>query len=294
MPNSKPQESVSPLARTASSGAPSFGSLLRQWRNHRRLSQLSLAVDSGISQRHISFLETGRAQPSRRTVLDLSETLGIPLRERNTLLLRAGFSSVYSDAPLPHAESGLFREALDQILARHEPYPALIVDGSWNLLTSNAGAMRLFSEFVDLESLLALTGDNAPDFPMVRLCMEDDGLKPFIENWDEVAYSFLQRARAALLANPLDSAAKQLVDYLEQHPSAPAAWHAPIWNEPTAPALGIRLRKGAQRFSLFSMMAHFGAPQQITAQELSVELFFPADQTTEQALTMLAQRDQAK
>lgn len=289
MSHSKPQEKVQDLAREADQGAPSFGSLLKQWRNHRRLSQLNLAMDSGISQRHISFLETGRAQPSRRTVMDLAETLGVPLRERNTLLMRAGFNSFYSDAPLPSAEGGLFREALDQILARHEPYPALIVDGSWNLLGSNAGAIRLFSAFIDPALLLGLTGTGAPNFPMVRLCMEDDGLKPFIENWTEVAYSFLQRARAALLANPLDRAAKQLVDYLEQHPAAPEAWHAPIWNEPGAPTLGIRLRKGQHYYSLFSMMAHFGAPQQITTQELSIELFFPADTATRQALTELAQ-----
>lgn len=288
-PDNAPAATVTALAAASAPGAPSFGDLLRQWRSHRRLSQLTLAVESGISQRHISFLETGRAQPSRRTVLDLAETLNVPLRERNTLLLRAGFSDAYSDGPLPSAQDGLFREALDQILARHEPYPGLIVDGSWNLLASNQGAMRLFAEFIDLGVLMAQIGEDAPEFPIVRMCMEDDGLKPYIENWEEVVYTFLQRARATLLANPMHTTAKRLVDYLEHHPAAPQAWHAPIWNAPTVPALGLRLRKGDTRYALFTMLAHFGAPQQITAEELSVELFFPADQATEQALTTLAQ-----
>lgn len=280
---------ITNLAETAPRGAPSFGDLLRQWRNQRRLSQLSLALNSGISQRHISFLETGRARPSRQAVLDLAETLSIPLRERNTLLLRAGFSSAYSDAPLPSADLGLFREALDQILSKHEPYPALIVDGHWNLMGSNSGAVRLFSEFIDLSVVLGLASDDAPSFPMVRLCMEDDGLKPFIDNWSEVTYTFLQRARSALLVNPMDQRAQELVDYLEQHPDAPESWHAPLWNEQPPPALGMRLRKGETVYSLFSMMAHFGAPQQIVAEELSVELFFPADQATELALARLHQ-----
>ncbi len=265
----------------------SFGALLKEWRGHRRMSQLQLAVASGISQRHISFLETGRAQPSRRTILDLSDTLDVPLRERNALLLRAGFSALYSEQPLAQADLGLFREALDQMLLHHEPYPALIVDGRWNLISSNAAALSFFSQFVDLSNLAqsADTADPNQAFPLARLCMSDDGLKPYFENWEEVAYTFLQRARGALLANPMDREIEALIQFLQSHPDAPKSWLNPSWNTAPPPAITMRLRKDGQRFALFTVLAHFGAPQQIAAQELSVELFFPADEATRAALT---------
>lgn len=284
---SEPQGSVTTLARPQADLAPGFGRLLKQWRRHRRCSQLTLALETGISQRHISFLETGRAQPSRRTVLDLAESLELPLRERNVLLQRAGFAAMYSDEPLASADMGLFRTALDQLLAKHEPYPAMIVDGRWNLIGSNTGALKLFSQFVDLTEVLAPADGAASSFPMVRLCMAEDGMRPFIENWDEVMYTFLQRARHALLANPMDQQVQALIDFLQSHPDAPERWRTPSWNDAPVPALGLRLRRGEQRYALFSMMAHFGAPQQVAAQELSVELFFPADQHTEQALQEL-------
>lgn len=281
--------STSTAHRTTTAAGLQFGDLLKGWRGHRRMSQLQLALASGISQRHISFLETGRARPSRQTVLDLSESLDVPLRERNALLLGAGFSALYSEAPLAEAELGLFREALDQLLAHHEPYPAILVDGRWNLLNANTAALRFFSRFADLSALLAPGDPEEPgeSFPMVRLCMSEQGLKPYIENWQEVVYTFLQRARAALLANPMDQAVEQLVEYLQTHPDAPPSWLSPSWTEAPPPAIVMRLQKDDERYALFTVLSHFGAPQQIAAEELSVELFFPADEQTRQALIRL-------
>ncbi|MGI9326877.1 MAG: helix-turn-helix domain-containing protein [Pseudomonadales bacterium] len=282
---------MSPTSTATSIPAPaetlSFGALLKQWRGHRRMSQLQLAVASGISQRHISFLETGRAQPSRRTILDLADTLDVPLRERNALLLRAGFSALYNEQPLAQAELGLFREALDQMLLQHEPYPALILDGRWNLVSSNTGALSFFSKFIDMSVLARAFNSEDPDqaFPLVQLCMNDNGLKPYLENWQEVTYTFLQRARSALLANPMDRDIETLIRFLQNHPDAPESWLNPSWNTAPPPAITMQLRKDGRQYALFTVLAHFGAPQQVTSQELSVELFFPADEATRAALT---------
>jgi transcriptional regulator with XRE-family HTH domain len=266
---------------TGERDALSFGTLMKEWRSHRRLSQLQLAVNSGISQRHISFVETGKAQPSRQTVLELADTLDVPLRERNALLQRAGYSAAYPDAPLAEADLGLFQEALDQMLAQHEPYPAMLLDGRWRLVGSNGAALRFFSQFIDPALLLATAPDTADaPFPVVDLCLREDGLKPHFENWQEVVFSFLLRARAALLANPRDQEMAELIERLQNHPEAPESWQAPNWSSAPPPAITMRLRKGQARYALFTMLAHFGSPQQTVAQDLSVELFFPADEAT--------------
>ncbi|MEM1231131.1 MAG: helix-turn-helix transcriptional regulator [Pseudomonadota bacterium] len=263
----------------------SFAALLREWRTYRRFSQLQLAVESGISQRHISFLETGKAQPSRKTVLELSQTLNVPLRERNALLQQAGFSATYADVPLEQAQLGLFREALEQMLTQHEPYPALMLDGRWRLVGANPAALSFFSRFLDPAQLLPAGGDSAAaPFSIVELCLAEDGLKPYFENWQEVAYSFLQRARAALLANPKDAGMAALIERLCSHPEAPARWQVPAWTSPPPPALTLRLHKDGERFALFTMLAHFGTPQHTVAEDLSVELLFPADEATRSVL----------
>ena len=268
--------------------APNFGHLLRDWRQHRRLSQLALSSRSGISQRHISFLETGRARPSRPTVIALSDALDIPLRERNALLQRSGFAPAYTEAPLNDRVMSLFREALDLALEHHEPYPALVLDGRWNMIMANRGAMRFFGQFVD--PFEALTAIGSPsEFQVVRLCLDERGLRPFIVNWEELTYSFLQRARRALLLNPNDPLLPFLVEEILQAPGAPPGWRAPDWTTPPAPAINMVMRSGDVTYSLFTMLAHFGSPQDVTVEELSVETFYPADEATKARLLALAQ-----
>jgi transcriptional regulator with XRE-family HTH domain len=260
-----------------------FGAMLRDWRSHRGLSQLSLSMRSGISQRHISCLETGRARPSRPMVLALADALAVPLRERNALLARSGFAPAYGAAPLDAEALRMFREAVDLALAHHEPYPALVLDGRWNLVKLNGAALALFGRCVDPVAALAAIGSPA-SYQVVRLCLDDRGLRPFIVNWQELVYSFLLRARQGLLHNPGDAELKGLIDEILAHPDAPRRWHAPDWTTPPTPAINMVLDDGETRWSLFTMLAHFGAPQHVTVEELSVELFYPADEATKARL----------
>ena len=263
-----------------------FGVLLRDWRQHRRMSQLNLSAESGISQRHISFLETGRSNPSRGMVLALSDTLDIPLRERNTLLQRAGFTAAYSDAPLDDENSGVFQAALQASLEQQEPYPAMVLDGRWNLVMANTGAMTFFAQFINFAE--ALTTLDAEDFQIIRICLSEQGLKPFIVNWNELTWAFLQRARRALLVNPRDEGLPRLIEDIVSHPDAPSAWQQPDWGTPPAPAISMVMEKNGARYALFTMLAHFGAAQSVTLEELSVELFYPADEATKRRLQDLA------
>ncbi|MCB1685039.1 MAG: helix-turn-helix transcriptional regulator [Pseudomonadales bacterium] len=190
--------------------APEFGRMLKDWRRHRRMSQLGLSSHSGISQRHISFLETGRSNPSRGMVLALADTLDVPLRERNALLQSAGFAAGFSEQPLDSKAMSTFQSALQATLNHHEPFPAIVLDGRWNLVMANAGALRFFGLFVDMGQALADIG-SPMHFQIARLCLHDRGLKPFIVNWEDLAWSFLQRARRALLHNPRDPHLPELI-----------------------------------------------------------------------------------
>ncbi len=272
---------------TQNAPSANFGHLLRDWRRHRRLSQLALSGRSGISQRHISFLETGRARPSRPTVLGLADALDIPLRERNVLLQRSGFAPAYGESPLNDQTLSLFREALDLTLEHHEPYPALVLDGRWNLVAANQGALRFFGQFVDPAEGLAAIG-SPREFQIVRLCLDERALRPFIVNWQELLGSFLQRARRALMHNPTDPLLPGLIEEILSAPGAPDAWRAPDWSTPPAPAINMVMRSGNHTYSLFTMLAHFGSPRDVTVEELSVESFYPADEATRARLLALA------
>jgi transcriptional regulator with XRE-family HTH domain len=271
----------------ASHSASSFGHLLRDWRQHRRLSQLALSGRSGISQRHISFLETNRAQPSRPTVIALSDALDIPLRERNALLQRSGFTPMYGEAPLDGEVMALFREALELALEHHEPYPALVLDGRWNMVMANQSALRFFAQFKDPGAALQAIG-SPTEFQIVRLCLDERALRPYIVNWQELTYSFLQRARRGLLLNPNDPLLPGLIDEILDTPGIPPDWRAPDWSTPPAPAINMVMRSGDATYSLFTMLAHFGSPRDVTIEELSVESFYPADETTKARLIALA------
>jgi len=263
-----------------------FATLLKQWRHHRHVSQLDLAIEAGVSQRHLSFLETGRANPSRPMVLALAHSLDLPLRERNSLLRSAGFGAAFSEGNLDAESYRVFREALQQTLDHAEPFPALVVDGRWNMVMANAGALRFFNLFIDPFTALADIG-NPERFQIVRLCLHDKGFMPFILNWEALIASFLGRARRALLANPTDPHLPGLIEEILNHPRAPEDWRR-IWSAHSAPAIEMVMHKDEQTYRLFTMLAHFGAATDVTLEELSVEMFFPADEVTRQQLTRLA------
>lgn len=255
-----------------------FGSVLKEWRQHRRLSQLALSGLSGISQRHISFLENGRAQPSRPTILALADCMDVPLRERNGLLQAAGFAAAYPES-LDDEQMVVFTQALEAQLNHHDPYPAIVLDGRWNMVMANTGALRFFAEFVDPARWLEDIG-NPESFQVARLVLHEGGLAPYVVNWTELVSSFLQRARRDLLANPANQLLPVLIDEILSHPRASKRWQAPQWRSPPAPAITLTMRKDDLTLSLFTMLAHFGAPQNVSLEELALESFYPADSAT--------------
>ncbi len=264
---------------------PIFGTLLKQWRQHRHVSQLELATRAGVSQRHVSFLETGRANPSRPMVLALASSLEVPLREQNSLLQSAGFNAVFNEGNLDEDSFLCFKNAIEQMLEHQGPYPAIVLDGRWNLVMANDAAMAFFSIFVD--PFQALIDIGAPaEFQMARLCLHEKGFAPYISNWEVLVGSFLGRARRALLENPRNPILPDLIEEILSHERSPEDWRT-IWSAHPEPAVEMVMEKDGKTWRLFTMVAHFGGPADVTLEELSVELFYPSDDATREQLQAL-------
>ena len=250
----------------------SFADSLRWWRRHAGLSQLDLAGRTEISQRHLSFLELGRASPSREMVMRLATALDVPLRQQNALLIAAGFAPVWRQTSLAAPELSQVSDALDYMLAQQEPFPAVAVDRHWNLLRSNAGAVRLV-EF--------LVGPLAPDKPvnLADALVAPDVLRPHLVNWTEVVRYFVRSVEADAAADGSSETSalyQRLLAYhgvREASTAAPAEWAV-------TPVLPMHFRKGKTELRLFTTIATLGIPQDITLQELRVESFFPMDEQT--------------
>ncbi|MFG1695095.1 helix-turn-helix domain-containing protein [Nonomuraea sp. NPDC049309] len=258
----------------------SFGSLLRSWRQRRRVSQLDLAIEAGVSARHVSFLETGRARPSREMVMRLAEELDVPLRHRNRLLVAAGFAPIYPEREVRAPELEAVRQALDTILAGHEPYPAVVVDAAWNLVAANAAA-GLFLEGVPEELLKEPVN-------VMRLSLHPDALGGRLLNLAEVrAYALRQLRRQAEASG--DGRLAELHDELAAYtyPNAVSdagpgvVTHLPGPSDILVP---MRVAAGDRVLSLFTTIATFGTPMDVTVSELAIETFWPADEETAAAL----------
>ncbi len=245
------------------------GTLLRQWRATRGRSQLELAMDLGVSQRHVSFVESGRSTPSRALLLALANALDVPLRDRNALLLAAGYAPMYAEPAWDAAEMRVVHRALERMLAQHEPYPALVMDRHWNVLMTNDAAPRLFGQFIDL-------GRFPRPRNLLRLMFDPQGLRPFVANWDEVAASLFQRIHREAVGGVLDDAMRALVDELLAFPGVSSAWRT-VEAASTSPVVPIVFVKDDRRSAWFSMVSTVGTPQAVSAQELRVECMFPAD-----------------
>jgi len=254
-----------------------FGVLLRRWRAIRHLSQLDLALDADISTRHLSCVETGRAQPSREMVLRLAEALQVPLRERNALLLAAGYAPLYRHSGLDTPETKAACHAVELLMAQHEPYPVLVVDRSWNMLRTNSGAERFFALFPGCDSVTPRNG--------VRLVFHPNGLRPFIENWEIVAARIIQRVHREVTANPSDETMKGFLDELLSYPGVPSRWRMPDLDGASPPFLTINYTWKNSTLRLFSALTTFGTALDIALQELRIETFFPADEATRAVLT---------
>jgi transcriptional regulator with XRE-family HTH domain len=258
--------------------APSVpvGELLRDWRHRRHRSQLDLALDAEVSTRHLSFVETGRARPSRELVLHLAEHLEVPLRDRNNLLLAAGFAPVHPETPLDAEDMAPVRAALDTILAGHEPFPAVIVDRHSNLVTANGPLLALMGDGVAPELL-------EPPVNVLRVSLHPDGLAPRIANLAEWGSHLLTRLhrQAVLTGDPVLVA---LRDELAAYPGVGGV-DAEAHDPATRLFVPLRLTTtGGANLSFFSTLATFGTAVDITMAELAIESFFPADEATDAAL----------
>jgi transcriptional regulator with XRE-family HTH domain len=262
---------------TVTSTAPRVGDLLRDWRQRRRLSQLDLAVEAEVSARHLSFVETGRSRPSRELVLHLAEHLEVPLRERNSLLLAAGYAPSYRERSLDTDELEPVREAIDKILSGHEPFPAMVVDRYWNIVSANKALVSLLGSVVSARLL-------EPPANALRIAVHPEGLAPHIENLAEYADHLLARLdRQAALAG--SAQLHELARELRSYPGivrAPAS-HDDVADRLFAP-LVLRL-EGRPRLTFFSTIATFGTALDVTVAELAIEQFFPADAATAGALS---------
>jgi transcriptional regulator with XRE-family HTH domain len=262
--------------------ASPVGRLLKQWRERRRMSQLGLALEAEISARHLSFLETGRAQPSRDMLLLLCRALEVPLRGRNELLTAAGYAPIYRETALDAPEMAQVRRALGFMLRQQEPYPAMVLDRHWNILTTNEAMSRVMGLFLDPAAVAAQGAPNA-----MRLSYHPQGLRPFIVNWEATAAAFIQWLHRDLLRAG-DPETRRLLDELLSYPDVPRQWRTLDLDASTAPFLAIELRKGDARFGFFTLLASLGTPYDITLHELRIECFFAADEETEEALRRLA------
>jgi transcriptional regulator with XRE-family HTH domain len=258
---------------SAASSAPTAGGLLRQWRAQRGKSQLDLAFDTGISQKHVSFVETGRSTPSRQMVVDLSDALRIPLRERNAIMLAAGYAPLYLDEPLDGPAMRQIGRAVSRLLRQHEPFPAMAMDRYWNVVEANEATPAFFGRFIDLEKWPKPRN-------LLRLMFDPSGMQPFLARWEETASSLLNRVRREAVRGVLDDRMRALLADLMAYPNTPQDLRSSSTNEslPTIP-LGFKLAEDV--LDLFSMITTVGAPQMVSAEEIRLETMFPWDDKAE-------------
>ncbi|MEO1373802.1 MAG: helix-turn-helix transcriptional regulator [Cyanobacteria bacterium J06635_10] len=272
--------------QSTSNQETTFGNLLKHWRKQRNFSQLDLAASSEVSQRHISFLESGRANPSQEMILQLATVLDIPLREQNIMLTTAGFAPIYSESDLSSPEFEPIRKALDFIMLSQTHSPVLVMDRYWNLIQSNSVSQQLINWLInsqDLQNLFYIDGK----INLMRLMLHPQGLKPFVINWEEIGGNLIKRAYREALANGNNEQPKQLYEELLTYPDVPQLWklsNSYTWH---LPLLTLELLKDGLNFNFFSAIATLGTPHDIMLQELRIETLFPADEITQQNLTKL-------
>ena len=260
--------------------AGQFSSLLKHWRNVRRLTQIELAGDANVSARHLCFLETGRSQPSREMVQLLGSALDLPLEERNALHVAAGFVPPYGDKGLAADNLQPVQQALDFILRQQEPYPGIVVDGHWDVRMRNQGSARLLKPFRDGYEMAADVADNA-----MHVVFHPKGLRQFIVNWDEFAGQMIQILHRDVAQG--SRAATRLLDEIMTYPGLSAEWRLPRHSSASSPVMIMQLAKGDLQMAFFSTFTTLAMPTDAALQQIKIECFFPADDATaEQARRM--------
>jgi transcriptional regulator with XRE-family HTH domain len=262
-------------------GVTSIGPLLQFWRRARQMSQLALAHEASVSPRHVCFLETGRAKPSREMVLILADALQVPLRERNALLLAAGFAPIFHESNLeddPSLEP--VRLAIGAIMAQQEPFPAVVMNRRWDIVATNASARRFFGWLLD-------GSDTAAPTNVLRMMFDPRWIRPYVENWDAVAETLVRRVHREAVGGILDEGMVALMTEILSYPGVPRRWQTLDPITPLVPVIPVRFAKDGRAFSFFSTVTVIGTPQDVTLQELRIECFFPADASTAEASRQL-------
>lgn len=256
--------------------ATDFRAVCRRWREHRRLSQLDLALAANVSQRHLSWLETGKSKPSREMVVRLAEAMDVPLRERNVMLQAAGFTPAYRETAIDDPAMAPVLDALDRMLEHHEPLPAVVVDRAWNVVRQNGAARLLLGLGGDPQAMLEAIGGGEV-FNLALATVHPRGLRPFIANWDEAAPAFVRRLQHEALSSGDAALQARFAEFI-------ALADVPDAAEPVMggllPVLPLEVRAGGRSLSLFSVIATFGTPQDVTTDELRIETFYPTDDAT--------------
>lgn len=268
-------------SRLPPNASPShLGLLLREWRSVRRLSQLDLALEAGVSARHLSCVETGKAQPSRDMIARLADALDMPLRERNALLMAGGFAPTYPESALGTPELAKVRHAIDLILAQQEPYPAFLLDRHWDILMANRAALRV--------NAFVMGGRTSAHGNMIRQIFDPEDLRSAVVNWEEVAGDLIRHLHHEVAAAPSDAAAQSLLSEALAFPGVPSRWRTRDLDRPPTPLLTTVFRRGGQELHFFSTIATFGTPRDVTLDELRIECCFPSDDATADLCRRLA------
>jgi transcriptional regulator with XRE-family HTH domain len=259
-------------AETARTVPSAVGSLFQYWRRARRKSQLELAHEAGVSPRHVSFLETGRSSPSREMVVLLAGVLDVPLRERNAMLLAAGFAPLYRESRLDDASLEAARVALRAILRQQEPYPAVVMDRRWDVMDANQGATRLFT---------FLLGRLEEGANVLRMMFDPRALRPWVTNWEAVAEALVGRVHREAVGGIADEETRRLLDEVLSFPGVPTRWRLQS-DRPVLPLVPVSFERDGRRFDFFSTVTTLGTPVDVTLQEIRIECFFPLDSKTTQ------------
>ena len=264
-------------------GPTPVGRLIQHWRRARKQSQLALSLRAGVSARHLGFVEVGRAQPSREMVLLLAGALDVPLRDRNGLLLAAGYAPLYRETGLDAPEMEHAGKALRLILEHQEPYPAVVMDRHWNMVTANVGAQRFFGQLIALPA-------GGPPANIIRLMFDPGALRPFVANWEAVAEALVQRIHREALGGVPDEATVSLLEEVLSYPGVPKRWRSPDLLSVPMPYVAVEFRKENLAMDFFSTVTTLGTPLDITLQELRIECFFPANEQTVASVRELSSR----
>lgn len=258
-----------------------LGVLLREWRTIRRMSQLDLSLEASVSARHISYIETGKSEPSREMIIRLADTLDMPLRERNTLFMAAGYAPEYPERDLGDPVLEPVRNALTFILDHQEPYPAFILNRYWDILLKNRAAVRIGSFLFD----------GSKHTNMIRRFFDPADLRGVVDNWEVVARDLIRHLHDAIVTVPSDTKMRSLLNEALSYPGVPSLWGKRVPGSKPPPVLTTNFRKGNTELRFFSTIAIFGTSRDVTVDELRIECAFPADDATAEHCRNLALKD---